>query len=639
MPFRCYALRLQPPRFILKAPDRRQSKNSGAEAPIEQTVSARLEALPRPRNFDTIHGIIIAMDNKEIARILYETAELMDVSGEDSFRIRSYRNAVQAIDNVTESLEEILADPQRKLTDIPAIGKTMASHIAEICRTGKLGVHQELYARYPPVALDLLKIQGLGPKGVALLMTHFRVQSLDDVEKLAREGKLRELPRMGEKLEQKIIKSIEAHKLRAGRFLIDVADQLASELKEYLSRLREIETVTAAGSLRRGAETIGDIDLLVTGGSPKEIAEHFLKFPKITDVLANGENKVSVKLREGIQVDLRMLEPDSYGAALQYFTGSKSHNVAIRDRAKRLGYKLSEYGLYRVADGEKVAGRTEEEIYETLGLSYVEPELRENWGEIDAAASGTLPRLLRLEDIRGDLHMHSTATDGRCSIVEMARAARERGLEYVAITDHSKALAMANGLNEKRVLAQIQEIRQAESHFEGFRIFAGTEVDIHQDGTLDLDDEVLAQLDVVVASVHSYMNLPPEQMTERLLRAFENPYMNIMAHPTGRLLLRRESFGFDLEKIIDEAKRRNIALEINSFPDRLDLRDQNVRLCKQKGLKIVISTDSHHTKHLENIKYGLLVARRGWLEKTDVLNTLPAAEFQQAIKRPSEPRP
>ena len=573
------------------------------------------------------------MENKEIVRLFSETADLMEIAGEDSFRIRSYRNAIRAIENLTESIEDILADPNRKLTDIPSIGKGMAEHIQEICRTGEVTAHKQLCSRFPSVALELLKIEGLGPKGVAVLLSHFQVKSLEDVEQLAKEGKIRDLPRMGEKLEQKILKSIEAYKRSAGRFLINVADELANELREYMSHCSGVKKLTPAGSLRRGAETIGDIDLLVTGGVPKQVADYFLQFPKISAVVASGENKVSVKLKEGIQVDLRMLEAESYGAALQYFTGSKAHNVALRDRAKRLGFKLSEYGLFRTKDGERVAGHTEEEVYKALALDYIEPELREDRGEIDAAASGKLPHLVRLEDIRGDLHMHTKATDGQCTILEMARAAQQRGLEYVAITDHSKALAMANGMNEKRVLAQIQEIRKAESQFEGFRIFAGTEVDIHQDGTLDLDDEVLEQLDVVVASVHSYMNLPPDKMTERLLRAFENPNLNVLGHPTGRLLLRREPFGFDVEKIVDEAKRRNIALEINSFPDRLDLRDHHIRLCKEKGVRVVISTDSHHTKHLEHIKYGVLMARRGWLEKKDVLNTLPASQFQKAIQR------
>ncbi|MBI3934723.1 MAG: DNA polymerase/3'-5' exonuclease PolX [Acidobacteria bacterium] len=575
------------------------------------------------------------MENHEIARLLSETADLMEIDAQDSFRIRSYRNAVQAIENLTERLEEILNDPGRKLTDLPAIGKGMAAHIEEICRTGELSLHRQLKARFSPVALEMLTIQGLGPKGVATVLSHFKIHSLDDLEQLAQQGKLRDLPRMGEKLEQKILKSIEAHRRTAGRFMIDVADHLAQELQEYLSACFGVKSVTPAGSLRRGCETIGDLDLLVTGGNPEEVAEHFLKFPKVTDIIARGENKISVKLKEGIQVDVRLLEPSSYGAALQYFTGSKAHNVVLRDRAKRMGYKLNEYGLFRIAENVKVAGKTEQEIYKALELDYIEPEMRENFGEIETAAKKKLPHLLRFEDIRGDLHMHSTATDGRCSIREMAEAAQQRGLAYIAMTDHSKALAMANGMNEKRVLAQIKDIARLNAEVEGIRIFSSNEVDIRQDGALDLDDEVLAQLDVVVASVHSLMNQTKKQMTDRLLHAFENPYLNILAHPTGRLLLRREPYEFDFETVFQEAERRNIAMEINAFPDRLDLCEHHLRLCKQFGVKIVISTDSHHTKHLQHMKYGVLMARRGWLEKNDVLNTLPAMEFKKALQRRS----
>ena len=575
------------------------------------------------------------MENQEIARILSETADLMEIDGQDSFRVRSYRNAVSTIENVIDRLEEILNDPQRKLTDLPAIGKGMAAHIEEMCRTGELSLHQELRRRFSPAALEMLSIQGLGPKGVATLLSHFKIQSLDDLEQLAKQGQLRDLPRMGEKLEQKIIKSIEAHRRTAGRFLIDVADRLAQEVREYLSEAPGVKSVTPAGSLRRGCETIGDLDLLVTGGKPEKVSEHFLQFPKITDVLARGENKISVKLKEGIQVDVRMLDAASAGAALQYFTGSKAHNVVLRDRAKRMGYKLNEYGLFRISDEAKVAGKTEQEIYKMLGLDYIEPEMRENAGEIEAAAKNKLPHLVRLDDIRGDLHMHSTATDGRCSIREMAQAAKQRGLEYIAMTDHSKALAMANGMNEKRVLAQIKDISKLNEELDGVRVFSSSEVDIRQEGSLDLDNEVLAQLDLVVASVHSFMTQSSKQMTERLLRAFENPYLNILAHPTGRLVLRREAFEFDFEEIFREAERRNIALEINSFPDRLDLNENHLRLCKQIGAKIVISTDSHHTKHLEHMKYGVLMARRGGLEKSDVLNTLPAEQFKSAVKRRS----
>jgi DNA polymerase (family 10) len=573
------------------------------------------------------------MENSEIARILSETADLMEIDGQDSFRIRSYRNAANAIESTHERVEEILNDPDRKLTDLPSIGKGMAAHIEELCRTGELSLHNSLKRRFSPVALEMLNIQGLGPKGIAALLSNFKIQSLDDLEQLAKEGKLRDLPRMGEKLEQKIIKSIEAHRRRVGRYMIDVADRLAEAVRIYLSAAPGVKAVSMAGSLRRGCETIGDLDLLVTGGSPEKVAEYFLKFPKIATVIARGENKISVKLREGIQVDVRMLDASSYGAAMQYFTGSKAHNVVLRDRAKRMGYKLNEYGLFRISDDVKVAGKTEEEIYAALGLDYIEPEMRENTGEIEAAAKKKLPRLVRLEDIRGDLHMHSTATDGRCSIREMASAAKLRGLQYIAITDHSKALAMANGLDEKRVLAQIAEVSKLNQELDGIHILSSSEVDIRQDGSLDLGDEVLAQLDLVVGSVHSFMNQDKKQMTDRLLRAFENPYLNILAHPTGRLALRRDAFEFDFEEVFRDAARRNIALEINSFPDRLDLNDHHLRLCKRLGAKIVISTDSHHTKHLENIKYGVLMARRGGLEKADVLNTSPLDDFRKSVKR------
>jgi DNA polymerase (family 10) len=579
------------------------------------------------------------MENHRIASILAETADLMEIDGADSFRVRSYRNACQALETMTERVADVASSPDRKLTDLPSIGKGMAAHIEEILKSGEMALHKELLSRLSPVALEMLKIQGLGPKGIATILSHFKIKSLQELEKLARQGQLRDLPRMGEKLEQKIISSIESLQQTAGRRMIDVADRLAGELIAYLQQVPGVVSVTAAGSLRRGCETVGDLDLLVAGGSPERISAHFVKHPEISDVIAKGENKVSVHLKEGIQVDLRMLEERSYGAALQYFTGSKLHNVALRDRAKRQGCKLNEYGLFRLDDDTLLAARTEEEIYKKLGLEYIEPELRENTGELEAAelspknADG-LPKLLTLADVRGDLHMHSVASDGKCSIREMAEAARDHGLNYIAITDHSKSLAMANGLNEKRLLNQIKEIHELAKDIEGIKILCGTEVDILADGSLDLDDEVLAELDVVVASVHSHMNQPKSQMTERVLKAMENQNLDILGHPTGRLQLRREPFEMDMEAILRAAKRHGVAMEINAFPDRLDLRDQHTRMCKEAGVKVVISTDSHHTRHLKHMKYGVLTARRGWLEKKDVLNTLPVKKFLAAL-RPS----
>jgi DNA polymerase (family 10) len=580
------------------------------------------------------------MENGEIVRLLCETADLLEIAGEDPFRVRSYRNAAQSLETFPEKIDEIVRNPDRKAGDkqllaISGIGKGMVANLREICATGDLDVHQQLLQKFPPGALEMLRIQGLGPKGIALIWSAYRAANLDELEQLCREGKLRLLPRMGEKLEQKILKSIEAYRRSAGRFLISAAERASEEIVEYLRQGPDADQlrVTCAGSLRRGKETIGDLDLLVTGGRADEQIEHLLKYPKVLEVIARGENKVSVRLPEAMQVDVRFLEPGSYGAAMQYFTGSKEHNVSLRGRAIRMGFKLSEYGLFRADDEHQVAGGSEEEIYTTLGLDYIAPELRENWGEIEAAAEHRLPRLVEPGEIQGDLHMHTSATDGRLSIREMAEAARARGLRYIAITDHSKALAMTNGLDERRLLEQIKEIRQVNSEMEGFRILAGIEVDIHRDGRLDLNDEALAQLDIVVASVHSYMQIEPEEMTDRLLRAFENRYLNVLAHPTGRQLLSREPYRFDMERILGEAAKRGIHLEINSSPERLDLNEQNARRAKEKGVKLVISTDAHHTRHLPNIKFGVKMARRAWLEAADVLNTLPADQFLQALRR------
>jgi DNA polymerase (family 10) len=580
------------------------------------------------------------VENREIAGLLYETADLLEIAGEDPFRVRSYRNAAQSLEAWLSKIHDIVSEPDVKAGDkqllaIPGIGKGMLANLRQICATGDLDVHQELLQKFPPAALEMLRIQGLGPKGIALIWRAYRAANLDELEQLCREGKIRLLPRMGEKLEQKILKSIEAYRRSAGRFLLSTAGRVADELVEYLGQGPDAGQlrVTSAGSLRRGKETIGDLDVLVTGGQAEQQIEHLLKYPKVREVIARGENKVSVRLPEAMQVDVRFLQPDSYGAAMQYFTGSKEHNVALRGRAIKMGFKLSEYGLFRADDERKVAGATEEEIYNTLGLDYIEPELRENWGEIDAAAEHRLPHLIELDDIQGDLHMHTSATDGRLSIREMAEGARARGLRYIAITDHSKALAMTNGLDEKRLVEQIAEIRQVEREMEGFRILAGIEVDIHRGGRLDLNDEALAQLDIVVASIHSYMQLEPAEMTERLLRAFDNRYLHVLAHPTGRQLLSREPYAFDLDRILKEAARRRILLEINASPERLDLNDKNARRAKELGVKIVISTDAHHTRHLPNMKYGVKTARRAWLEPADVLNIMPVDRFLAALRR------
>ncbi len=578
------------------------------------------------------------MENKAIAQILYETADLMEVNGDDSFRIRSYRRAAEALEAHHEQVCG-LADEPKKLLEIPGIGKGMAANILELCREGKLGLHQELLQKYRPSMLELLKIQGLGPKTIALIWSAFQVSDLAGVEQLAREGKLRELPRLSEKSEQKILKAIEDYRRISGRFLLDEADRTAEKLTEHLKHIKGIEKITPAGSLRRGRETVGDLDVLITGPccvddqKRAELIEEILRFPGITQVLAKGDNKVSFKLRSGMQVDVRLLPPESYGAAMQYFTGSKNHNVTLRQRALKMGYTLSEYGLFRLDNEKRIAGATEDEIYGALKLDCIPPEMRENCGEIDLAAEHKLPRLITLKDLRGEVHMHTVETDGKCTIAEMAEAAKERGYKYIAITDHSKNLAFANGLDDKRAVEHMARIHEADKQIDGITIMAGVEVDILADGELDLSDSVLEQLDVVVASVHSAFNQEPQEMTDRLLRALDNKNVSILGHPTGRLLLRRDAYRFDMDAVLKLALKNRVAMELNAYPDRLDLNDVHLRMARERGVKIVINTDAHHTSHFEKIKYGILQARRAWLTPADVLNTLPEKEFRKAMRK------
>ncbi|MGH9712291.1 MAG: DNA polymerase/3'-5' exonuclease PolX [Candidatus Acidiferrales bacterium] len=579
------------------------------------------------------------MENKEVAKILRETAHLLEIDGAIIGRYRSYERVAELLESLPERIE-VLAQDDKKLKALPGVGDGMAEHIHEILKTRDYSLRQKLLKKYPGTILDLLQLQSLGPKKVALLWRKFKVATVEGVEKLAREGKLRELEGFGEKSEQNILKATDLFKRSSGRFLINVADEAAQKLSAYIAEAgKPVESVTPAGSLRRGKETVGDLDLLVTmrPGHDKQkdvdaVAAHILKFPGIQQTLAHGENKVSVLLDSGLQVDVRLLDKDSFGAALLYFTGSKEHNVALRGRANEMGWTLNEYALTTLKGGKVVARKTEEEIYSKLKLEYIEPELREMTGEIEAAEKGTIPKLVRLEDIRGDLQMHTTASDGRNTIEEMGVAAKKLGYEYIALTDHSKAVTVANGMDEKRTHAQIKKIHEAQSRVPGIRLLAGIEVDILKNGSLDLDDEVLAQLDVVVASVHSYMNLESAEMTDRLLAAIENPYTQIIAHPTGRLVLRREPFHYDMEKILDAAKKHGVAMECNAYPDRLDLKDVHLRMAKERGVKIVISTDSHTTANLLYMKYGVETARRGWIEKGEVINTLPLEHFLAALR-------
>jgi DNA polymerase (family X) len=586
------------------------------------------------------------MDNITLACLLAETGDLLEISGGDPFRIRSYRRAAEAVEQSTVSLASV-ADDLPRLLAVPGIGKGMAANIQAAVATGSIPLRDDLLTRYSVSMLDLLKLPGMGPKTVALLWEVAKVCNVDQLAEAIDAGRLNGLPRMGEKQIEKLRKGIEDFRKSAGRFRLDEAEESAEQVMSYLLAFDGIDRVTPAGSLRRGRETAGDLDLLVTGPAceparcPDAVA-YVAAYPGIRDMIARGENKVSFYLRNSLQVDVRLLPQGSYGAALQYFTGSKMHNVALRQRALKLGYTLSEWALARLEDGPSgaagsvVAAETEESIYAALGMDWISPELRENLGEIEIAARHQLPHLIEQADLRGDVHMHTFATDGRNSIREMADAALERGYRYIAITDHSKNLAMTNGLDEARAREHIAHIRQVDREMEGrIRIFPGIEVDILGDGALDLPDEVLAEMDVVIASVHTLFNQPREQMTERVLRAIENPYVRILGHPTGRMLLRREPFAIDLSAILRRAAELGVAVEHNASPERLDLSDRDLRMAKELGCKIVVNTDSHNTRQLDKMRYGIRQLRRAWLTAHDVLNTLEPDNFLAALR----PRP
>lgn len=577
------------------------------------------------------------MDNKSIAGILYETADLLEVDAADSFRIRSYRNAAEAIEGWPQQIADMIAN-EKSVLAIPGIGKGMLINLKEMLSEGTLTLHADLLKKYRPSMLQLLKVQGLGPKTIALIWSAYQVCDLAGVEQLAREGKIRILPRMGEKHETKLLKAIEDYRRIAGRFLIETAQIQADKIIEHLRAYPGVEKATPAGSLRRGRETVGDLDILVTGpaccddAERQKLIDHIIKLPGLMEIIARGENKISFRLRGGMQVDVRTLAPESFGAAMQYFTGSKAHNVSLRQRALKMGYTLNEYSLARLDNQEVVASKSEPDIYAALKLDYIPPEIRENAGEIDAAEKHSLPKLLTQEDLQGDVHMHTVETDGRNTIEEMAAAACERGYKYMAITDHSKNLAFANGLDDERAIKHIAKIRAANEAMPDIRIFAGIEVDILEDGTLDLSDDVLAQMDIVIASVHSHFNQSVQEMTNRLLKALSNPNVSLIGHPTGRILLRRDAYGYDMDSVLQAAARNKVAMELNAYPDRLDLCDRHLRQAKQAGVKVVINTDSHHTSHMEKIRYGVLQARRAWLTTGDVLNTLPVDHFARAMK-------
>ena len=580
------------------------------------------------------------MDNPTMARLLNETADLLEIDGGDGFRIRSYRRAAETAEQTTVDLTAAAPDTA-KLLEIPGIGKGMAANLQAIAETGTLPLREELLAKYGASLLELLKLPGMGPKTVALLWSAAQISSIDQLAEAIEAGRLAGLPRMGEKQIEKLKKGIGDYRRSAGRYRIDVAEDAAQRIGEYLLAFPGIERVTPAGSLRRGRETAGDLDLLVTGPACKPehtgaAVEYVAAYPGILNIIAKGENKVSFHLSNGLQVDVRLLPSESYGAALQYFTGSKAHNVALRQRALKMGYTLSEWALARLDDEQVVARTTEEEIYAALGMDWMPPEMRENLGEIEGAAHHTLPQLIEASDIRGDVHMHTKESDGHNTIREMAEAALAVGYGYIAITDHSKNLAMTNGLDDKRAMEHVKRIREVDKEMEGrIRVFAGIEVDILADGELDLADETLAEMEIVVASIHSRFDQTREEMTARILRAIENPYVRILGHPTGRLLLRREPFALELGVILSKAAELGVAVEHNAAPERLDLNDRDLRLAKELGCKIVIDSDSHDARNLGKMEYGLRQLKRAWLRRQDVLNTLEADAFLAGLR----PRP
>lgn len=568
--------------------------------------------------------------NQDIAAVFEEMADLLDIRGDNPFRIRAYRNAARTVLELGRELREMV-EAKEDLTALPGIGDDLSRKIEEIVRTGTAAALQKLRAEMPAGLTEMLRIPNLGPKRVKSLHKELGVQSLEQLEKAARDGKIRDLAGFGEKTEQHILDALKARALTGKRFLRAAVTPYAGALLAWLEKIPGVQQVAPAGSFRRAKETVGDLDMLVVAEAGSPVMDRFVQYDEVKHVLAKGETKSSVLLQSDIQVDLRVVETRSFGAALNYFTGSKAHNIAIRRLGQQRGLKINEYGVFR--DEKYIGGRTEQEVYAAVDLPWIPPELREDSGEIEAAREGKLPELVRADDLRGDLHMHTAASDGQNSIAEMALAARALGYEYIAITEHSKRLTVARGLDEKRLMEQSEEIDRLNNELKGFTVLKGVEVDILEDGKLDLPDDVLKRLDLVIASIHSKFNLPVQKQTERIMRAMDRPCFTMLAHPSGRLLLEREPYAVDIPRLIQHAKERGCFMELNAHPLRLDLNDLHCRMARENGVKVCINTDAHGVSDLDNARFGIGQARRGWLEKRDVLNTHALKQLKSLFAR------
>lgn len=568
------------------------------------------------------------MKNREVARIFFEIAELLDMK-EVPFKPRAYRRAAQTIESLPIAIEDVYREG--KLEELPGVGSSLAKKIEEIIKTGRLEYYEELKREFPTGVLSLASVPGIGPKRAKVLYEKLGVQSPDALEKAALEHRISTLEGFGDKLEREILEAVASAKRKKERELLGYVLPIAEDIQRRLQSLKEVNRVNLAGSVRRRRETVRDVDILAVSTSPQKVMAFFASMEMVKEVVSKGSTKSSVRLDNGLSVDLRVVREGSFGSALQYFTGSKEHSIKLRKIAIKKGLKLNEYGVF-TKNGNKIAGETEEEVYRTLGLPFIEPELREDRDEIEAASEGRLPNLVKLSDVKGDFHVHSKWSEGTASIEELAKNGKDRGHEYICITDHTGTLRIAHGLSEKRILAQIEEIERVNGSIDDFHVFSGAEVNLMADGSLDISDNILKQLDFVISSVHTAFKMNTEDMTKRLISAIENENVDIIGHPTGRIINEREGYDFDFDAVFDAAKKTGTCFEINAFPDRLDLNDVNARTAKEKGLKLAIGTDSHRPDHMRFMQFGVGVARRGWLEKGDLLNTLGSKELLGSIK-------